>query len=468
MQLDRSAKLGTGSVPRLLLEFSLPAIVGMVAQGLYNFVDRMFVGKALDENGIAGVTVALPYMLVSMGLGMLVGFGAAALVSIRLGERKRDEAEQVLGSATALLVGASLALSGLGLLLLDPILKASGASQSILPYARDYLWIIVAGTVFQAVSFGLNAVVRAEGNPWTAMIAMLLSVLLNVLLAPLFLFVFQWGMQGAALATVLSQAAMAVWVLAYFLSRRSLLRLRRRNLRVHWPVCARILAIGSPPCLMQVVAAMLNSLLNHQLATYGGDRAISVMGIIYAIVMMIFMPIFGINQGMQPIVGYNYGALQYRRVTHALLLAMLAATAIALTGFTIAMLCPAPVARLFSRHDNQALVADAVHAMRICFVMVPVLGFQIVGAGYFLAVGKPKQGMLLSLSRQVLVLIPAVAVLPLFFGLNGVWAALPTADLTSAVLTGAWLLAELRHLDRRHMETNGVGTGVEVSTEGVA
>lgn len=457
--MDRAAQLGQGSIPRLLWAFSLPAMVGMVAQALYNIIDRIFIGRALGLPGIAGITVTLPPMLVFVAFGMLLGIGGAALVSIRLGEQNREGAERVLGNVVVLLLIESLVLTSVGLVFLDPLLRLFGASPEVLPYARDYAQIIVLGSICQTVGFSLNALIRGEGNPPVAMVTMLVSVLLNVLLAPLFIFGLGWGMRGAALATVLSQAASAGWVLHYFLAGRSLLRLRREHLALRWPVCRAILAIGSPPFVMQLAASVLNALMNRQLAEYGnrqiaehgGDLAISVMGIIYVLAMMFAMPIFGINQGAQPIIGYNYGALRFDRVKKTLLTAALAASTISSAGFVVAMLLPHRVVQLFGGQDA-ALLAMGPHAIRIALLMWPIVGFQIVSAGYFQAVGKPRQAMLLSLSRQVLLLIPAMFVLPWFWGLDGVWAALPTADFGSSLWTTIWLALELRTLHQNHAE----------------
>jgi putative MATE family efflux protein len=447
---DRSAQLGEGRIPGLLLRFSAPAIVGMLAQALYNFIDAVFVGRALGDDAIAAITVAFPCMLIGLAFSMLVGFGATALISIRLGEGKKDEAEQILGNAAVLLVIAALVMTAAGLLLLDRILVIFGATPAILPYARDYLRIIILGTIFQMVGFGLNAAIRGEGNPRIAMLSMLISVVLNVMLAPLFLFVFHWGMQGAALATVLSQAVSAVWVLAYFFGRTSVLHFHGRNLRLDRAICRNIFVIGSPPFAMQLAASVLQGILNRQLKVYGGVEAIAVMGIIYRVLMMFAMPIFGINQGAQPIIGYNYGALRFDRVKRTLEIAILAATSISLVGFVVMMFFPAHVIRLFVPND-EGLVAVGVHAIRISVSMLPLIGFQIVSASYFQAVGKPREAMLLMLSRQLLILVPAALVLPLLFGLNGVWASLPTADLGASLLTGFCLLTELRHLGRRHV-----------------
>jgi putative MATE family efflux protein len=438
--------LSAGRIPRLLFRFSAPAVVGMLAQAMYNVVDRVFVGHALGTSGMAGIAVCLPYMLILLAFAMLIGFGAAALISIRLGQQRKDEAERVLGAALLLLALASLALTVCGWLFVDPLLQFFGASPQILPYARDYLQVIVLGTVFQMVGFGLNAPIRGEGNPRVAMLTILIGVVLNIVLAPVFIFGWGWGMRGAAAATVLAQATSAGWVLAHFLSGSSLLRFRARHLRLSWPVCREILTVGSPPCAMQLAASLINSLLNWQLRAYGDDLAISVMGIIYAVAMMIAMPIFGLNQGAQPIIGYNYGARKLGRVKETLQWAMLAATTVTVLGFTAVMLFPAAVIRLFNRHDP-ALVELGVRALRLSLMLLPVVGFQVISASYFQATGKPKQAMLLGLSRQVLVLIPAVLVLPRLRGLDGVWLAMPTADLVSTVLAGVLLSRELRRLN---------------------
>jgi putative MATE family efflux protein len=450
MTIDRSHHLREGSIPRLLAAFSIPAIVGLLAQALYNIVDRVFIGQALESEGIAGISVCFPFMLVIMAFAMLIGLGAAALISIRLGEQKKDEAELVLGNAVVLILWASAAVTIAGLLLLDRLLTLFGASAAILPFARDYMQIIALGTICQMISFGLNAPIRGEGNPPVAMLTMIIGVVLNAILAPIFIFGFGWGMRGAAFATVISQGVSAFWVMAYFLRGRSLLRLRWENMRLKKSVCVAMLAIGASPFALQTAAAVMQSILNNQLDKYGGDEAIAAMGIIYAVSMMFFMPMFGINQGAQPIMGFNYGAGLFDRVQKTLKTSVLAATTIALAGFLTMVLAPAQVVRLFGSEDK-TLLALGVHAMRVCVVSMPLVGFQVVGTGYFIAVGKPREAMLVSLSRQVLFLIPYVLIFPSFFGLNGVWAAIPSADLSSALLTGALLAVELRYLRKKQI-----------------
>jgi putative MATE family efflux protein len=459
MDFDRSAQLGQGSVFGLLLRFSAPAIVGAVAQALYNIIDTVFVGQAIGKDGIAGTTVALPSMIVVLAFGMLVGFGAATLISIRLGQQRKDEAEAILGSALVLLVVASAAITVLGLWFLDDILRACHASVVVLPLARTYLRIILLGTIFQNVLFGLNAAIRGEGNPRIAMLSMLISVLLNVILAPVFIFWFHWGMAGAALATVIAQGVSATWVLAYFFSGASVLKFHARYLWPNRKRCLAIIQVGSPAFAMMLANAVLQVALDRQLGVYGqlgpfgGDTAISVWGIIYRIVMLVFMPIVGLNQGAQPIIGYNYGARQFGRVKKTLETAILAATAVTTVGFAASMLFPAQLVRLFADKsgDLGVLIPLGSHAMRICTVMLPLVGFQVVSTSYFQAVGKSKQAMVLMLSRQVIVLLPAVLILPHFFGLDGVWVSLPVADVGSFVWTGICLIVELRHLRDRHL-----------------
>ena len=325
-------------------------MVGMMTQGAYYFVDRVFVGQALDPDALAGITIAFPYMLVLLAASMLVGFGAAAQVSIKLGEKKIDEAERVLGNAALLLLFFSVLLTVVGQALLGPVLNAFGLPPGVLHYTHDYLQIVIFATGFQLVGYGLNAVIRAEGNARTAMWTLLIGVLLNFMLAWLFLFRFHWGMRGAAAATAIAQGVSAVWVLAYFLRGKSLLRLHLSyilDLRLHGPTCRRILLIGSPMFAMQLFGALMFGFVNHQAEEYGGVTAIAVWGGIYALFMMANMPVYGINQGTQPIVGFNYGAKRFDRVKQALLTGILFASTLTVVGFVVAMLIPGPVMGLF-------------------------------------------------------------------------------------------------------------------------
>ena len=448
---DRANQLGEERIWKLLLKFSIPAIVGMLVNALYNIVDRIFIGRGVGTLAIAGITIGFPVMTILMALGMLIGLGATSLVSIRLGENKRDEAELIMTNALVLLVSVLLGASVLGLIFLNPMLRLFGASGEVLPYAKAYLRIILIGAVFQGVGFGMNNMIRAQGNPHVAMMTMLIGAILNTLLDPLFIFVFGWGIEGAALATILSQAVSAAWVLRYLFSDQSSLKMHMKNAKLQREIVIKIIAIGSAPFMMQVAASAVMALLNHQLRIFGGDVSISAMGVIYSIAMMIMMPIFGINQGSQPIIGFNYGAKKFDRVKKALTLAIGAATAIVLLGFIIVQLFPENLFRLFNNKDME-LVAFGTQGIRIYLMMLPIIGFQIVSANYFQAVGKPKQAMILSLSRQVLVFIPALLILPRFYALKGVWAAAPTADLVSSIITGIWLAFEMKHLNDSHAD----------------
>ena len=349
--LERTRKLAESPIPQLLLRLSLPAVVGMLTAGVYNFVDGAFVGQAVGQNGLAGITIALPYMLILMATGMLVGFGAAAQVSIKLGEKKLEEAERVLGNAALLSVLISMVLTVVGLLALEPALTLFHVSGTVRPYALSYLRIIIFGTGLQITGYGLNSVIRAEGNTRTAMWTLLIGVLLNVFLAWLFLFIFHWGVPGAGIATVLSQGVSAVWVVAYFLGGKSTVRLHLLS-AFDAAVSRKILLIGSPMFALQVASAAMYGVMLQQLNRYGQDLAVAVWGSVYRFMMLIAMPVFGINQGTQPAIGFNFGAQRFDRVKKALLTGILYASTITVLGFAIAYLVPDRVISLFVARED--------------------------------------------------------------------------------------------------------------------
>lgn len=446
--MNRSQEIGEAKISRLLVKFSVPAIIGMIVNALYNVVDRIFIGQGVGSLGIAGATVGFPIMQLQLAFGMLIGLGGNALVSIRLGEQRKAEAELVLGNAVVLLAGISLLLTLPGLIFLKPLLRFFAASPQSMPYAVDYMQVIIAGTVFPAVGFGLNHFIRGEGNPRMAMKTMFIGAGLNTLLDPFFIFVLHMGVRGAAIATVISQAASMLWVLRYFLGSESLLKIRRANLRLRRRIVAGISTTGSAPFAMHFMSSLIMVLLNNQLQRYGGDLAISVMGILQSIAMLFLMPMFGINQGSQPIIGYNFGAQRFDRVRHTVRLATMAASMVAVAGFLVAMLFPEMLFRLFNPRDP-ALIAMGKHAMRMFFLMMPLIGFQVVSASYFQAVGKPKEAMFLALSRQLIFLIPALLLLPPVYGLDGIWLVSPVSDFFAAVVAATLLSRELRHLAQR-------------------
>jgi putative MATE family efflux protein len=443
--MDRSKLLEEERIDKLLIKFSVPAIVGMLVNALYNIVDRIFIGKGVGRLGIAGITIGAPISIIIMAFGMLIGIGANALISIRLGQKKEKDAELILGNAIILLIYISIIISIVGLIFLEPILKAFGASKNVLPYSIDYMKIIIAGASLQIIGFGMNNFIRGEGNPKTAMGTMLIGAILNTILDPIFIFYFNMGIKGAALATIISQGASAIWVLHYFLGGKSLLKIRKENLKLKKDIVKEIISIGLAPFSMQIASSMVNVLLNNSLKKYGGDIAISSMGVINSITMLVLMPIFGINQGAQPIIGYNYGAKHYDRVKETLKLAILSATVIVTIGFIFAQTIPEKLISLFIKNDKE-LIEVAVKGLRIDFAMFPIIGFQIVSSNYFQATGKPRQAMFLSLSRQVLMLIPALIILPKFFQLTGVWLALPVSDITSSILTAIFLIKDIKNI----------------------
>lgn len=447
--MDHTNMLGEGRVSRLLWQFSLPAITAMLVNALYNVIDRIFVGNSVGKLGIAGITIDFPIMLIIMAFGMLVGLGANALVSIRLGEQKKDEAEVIMGNALVLLIIISLVLSFLGILFLEPMLRVFGASPEVMPYAKDFMQVLLPFIVFQGVGFGMNNFIRGEGNPKTAMYTMLLGAILNTILCPIFIFGFGWGVKGSALATVIAQGVAAAWVLHYFIWGKSLLKLRRRNLKLNRGVVLKIMALGSAPFALQMAASLVNMILNKSLEHYGGDTAISGMGIVMSVVTLVMMPVIGIAQGAQPIIGYNYGAQKFDRVRKALKLAIMAATGIVTFGFVVIETFPRQIVSLFNSADAD-LINFGVYAIRVFLIFLPIIGFQIITGNYFQAVGKPKQAAFLSLSRQLLLLVPAVVVLPLFFQLHGVLMAGPVADLGSSILAAVAIYREMKELGDKH------------------
>ncbi|AJQ25837.1 MATE family efflux transporter [Pelosinus fermentans] len=445
--MDRAHSLGEEKISTLLWRFSLPAITGMVVNAFYNVIDSIFVGRGVGEIGLTAVTIAFPIMIVLMGFGMLVGVGAAAVVSLRMGEKKQQQAEKILGNAFTLSMILSVAFTGSVLLFLDPILMMLGAEPDVLPYAREFTRIIVLGSPFMYIGFGLNNIVRAEGNPQMAMSTTLISAGLNIVLNPLFIFTFHLGIGGSALATVLSQGVSAIWVLVYFLRGKSVLRLRTKNFSLDKKIVRSIFEIGMSPFLMQIASSLTTVLFNYTLLRYSGELAVASIGIINRMGMLMLMPIFGISQGLQPIIGYNYGAGNYDRVKKALKIAIGAATLFSTVGFLLIQIFDKQIIMLFN--DNPELILLGSEAMRINLCMLPVIGFQIIGANYFQAVGKASYAIVLSMSRQLIILIPLILLLPRLLGLHGVWLASPIADFSAALLTGIFLFRELRKLSQK-------------------
>jgi putative MATE family efflux protein len=442
--MSNNELLRTESIGKLLFRFSLPAIVGMMVNALYNVVDRMYIGW-IGPLAMTGIGLSLPLMVLIMGFAMLVGIGAGSRISIRLGQNRKEDAEKILGNAFTLLFLIMSTVMIIGLTFKTDLLYLFGASEATIGYSSDYLTIILYGAIFQGIGFGLTGVMRSEGNPKKAMYTTLIAALTNIVLDPILIFSFGLGIKGAAIATIFSQFISMMLVFHHFTIGKSNLKLHKKNLKLDMTIIISILSIGLSPFLMQVAASLVSVVTNNALKATGGDMAIGAMTVINAIVLFFMMPIFGINQGTQPIIGYNYGAKAYGRVKQALKLAIIAGTTISTFGFIMTQFLTVPLIKIFN--SDPELLAIATKGMRIFLIMLPVIGFQIISANYFQAVGKAPKAIFLSMLRQVIVLIPLLLILPKFFGLTGVWYAGPIADLTASLMTAFFLFKEMRHLD---------------------
>lgn len=449
--MEHTRRMGEDRISKLLIRFSLPAITGMTVTALYNVVDRIFIGRGVGTIALSGVTVGFPIMLVLMAFGMLVGLGATALISIRLGENRKGIAELILGNAVTLFFVLALLLSISGIIFLRPLMILFGASQEALPYAMGYMRIILFGVFFLNIGFGMNHFMRAEGNPKIAMMTMVAGALINIALDALFIFGLNMGVEGAALATIIAKLIVAVWIFSYFLGKKSTLRFKIRNLVPRLFIVRSIMTLGSSFFMMQMAASIIWLFLNRSLAVHGGDVAIAAMGIIHSLTMFVLMPCFGINQGAQPIIGFNYGARKFKRVKRSLLRAIGFATIICLTGYFLIMFFPVQLVSIFSR-ENQELIEISSRGLRVFLLLLPVIGFQIVSTSYFQATGKPAMAMFLTLSRQVIFFLPVLLILPHFIGLPGVWLASPLSDIGAFSLTAFFLLREMKKLNRKIAE----------------
>jgi putative MATE family efflux protein len=446
--VDPTDKIGTERIGKLLLDFSVPAIIGMVVNAVYNIVDRIYVGQGVDPLGIAGITIAMPLMMILMASSMLIGVGANSLFSIRLGEGRRDEVEKIMGHAFALLFLIPVLVITILMIFMDTILiDILGTSETVLPYAKTYLRIILYGGVFSAMGPGINHFIRSDGHPRTSMFTQILGAVINIILDPVFIFGFGWGIAGAAWATIISQFISFLWVMFYFNSRYTKLRFRIPEMKLTLNLSLKIMAIGFAPFAMQLAVGLVNILLNRSLFFYGGDVAVSAMGIIYSILVMVFMPLQGLNQGAQPIIGYNYGAKKYLRVKETYKKAVFFSTLFVSLGFILIRLFPGFFIAVF-RNEQGELMDLGIQGLRICTIFMPALGFQIITSNFFQAIGKPLQGTVLSLSRQILLFIPLLLILPRFFGLSGVFAAMPAADAGSTTLSAIIMFREIKRLNR--------------------
>jgi len=452
--MNQTSALGTERIGKLLFKFSIPAITGMIVNALYNIVDRIYIGhiKGVGSYALSGLAITFPISVIIMAFGMLVGIGASAVISIKLGEKNKETADDILGNALVLITIISLVLGLLGILFLNKLLILFGASESSIPYAKAYIQIILMGAVFQNIGFGINNIIRAEGNPKMAMLTMVFGAIINIILDPILIFGFNMGIEGAAIATIISQAFNTLWVLNYFTSKKSgsVLKIKKTNLKLHKYIIMDIFAIGMAPFSMQIASSLVVILYNQGLYAYGGDIAIAAMGILNSISMLIFMPMIGISQGIQPIIGFNYGAKLYPRVIRILKLAIFAGTVIAIIGFVIVQLFARPLISVFVG-NNHDLIKLGARGLRIDLIFLPILGFQILGASYFQAINEAKTSMILSILRQVIVLIPLILILPIFFELDGLWLSQPFADLIATALTAFFLYRSINKFNSKKM-----------------
>ena len=434
----------------LVWDYSLPSIVGTLVTALYNVVDRIFIGQVEGAFAISGLAITFPVMTLTSSLGMLVGSGAAARISISLGKRDHHAAEQILGNSLLLTVILNAVFITLFYIYLEPILMAFGASSLTYPYARDYLEIVLLGNVFVSLCYNFNAMMRSSGYPTKAMVTMLIGAVLNLILSPLFLFVFKLGIRGVAWATVISMFIGMLFVMHHFTLRSSVIRLRWRNIRLKGRIILSIITIGLSPFSMQVAASAVALLMNTSLLRYGGDLAVGAYGIVNSILMLVLMVVLGLNQGTQPIIGYNYGAGNYHRVRETLFYALRMATLFTTAGFILGQFFPQLLASAFT--TDEELLEISSTGLRIAMLALPLVGFQIVSSNFFQSIGFAVKSIIQSLSRQLIFMVPGIILLPRIWGLKGLWIAIPVSDTLAAMLSLYLLVIQLRHLKRMEQD----------------
>lgn len=443
--------LGTNPIGRLLLQYSVPAIIAAVATSLYNIVDSIFIGRGVGPMAISGLAITFPLMNLVIGFCTLVAAGGATVSSIFLGQKNLGRATDTINNVLVLCLIHSVVFGGLSLLFLDEILYFFGATAETVPYAREFMKIILYGTPISYVFIGLNNLMRATGYPKKAMISALLSVVVNVILAPVFIFSFEWGIRGAALATIIGQFCAFFWVMAHFLSKKSIVHFDRHGRWLSWPLVRRIYAIGLSPLLMNATACFVVVFINKSLLAVAGDYgniAVGSYGIINRTTMFFVMIVFGVTQGMQPILGYNYGASQWSRVAETLRKGIWIGAAVTTLGWIATELFPDTISSLFT--TDQSMIAIAREGFRIYFLVYPLVGAQIVIQNYFQSIGHPKLSIFLSLTRQLIFLVPLLWLLPRHFGIDGVWGSMAGSDfLAFALAVGTMLIMNRRF--RREM-----------------
>lgn len=427
--------LENGDIKSLLVKYSIPAIIGMLVSALYNVVDRIFIGnmKEVGALAITGIGITMPIMTIVLAFSMLIGIGATANISIKLGEKKRESAEKIIGNIITLSIIVGVVLTLIGYLFKREILIAFGASSSTIVYAEEYIGIILLGSVFSIMGYALNSSIRADGSPKICSSIMIISCFLNIILDPILIFVFGLGIKGAAYATVSSQVLTLILSAVYYKSKKSDLKIKSKNLKLDLRIVKLVLGIGVSPFAMQLATSMVQVINNNALKIYGGDLAIGAMATVNAIAMLCFMPVYGISQGAQPVIGYNYGARKYDRVEEAYKISVKAGVVIFLVCLIGVEFFPEIIVRLFNK--NKDIMEISINGLRIYLSAMPFIALGMAGGNYFLAIGKGKEAMFLSLLRQVVLLVPLIVILSKFYGLNGIWLSQPISDVVSATIT---------------------------------
>jgi putative MATE family efflux protein len=434
--------LGTEKIGKLLMQYAIPAIIAMTASSLYNITDSIFIGHGVGPIALSGLAITFPLMNLAAAFGALVGVGASTLLSIRMGQKDYKTANDILGNVVVLNLIMGIGFSIVTLIFLKPILFFFGAGEETLDYAHQFMLIILSGNVVTHMYFGLNALLRSSGHPKKSMMATIFTVLINLVLNPLFIFGFHWGIQGSACATVISQITVLCWQIHLLSDKNYFIHFKKGIYRLKKKIVFDSLSIGMAPFLMNAASCLIVILINRQLIKYGGDLAVGAYGIVNRIAFLFVMIVIGLNQGMQPIAGYNYGAKLYPRVVAVLKKSILFATLIMIVGFAIVELFPHAVASIFTTETD--LINMAVPGLRWVFACYPLVGFQMVGSAFFQSIGKPNKSIILSTTRQVLFLIPILLILPNYMEINGVWASMTISDFISVILAAFLLWSELK------------------------
>jgi len=449
-------ELGNGDIKKLLWQYALPAIVGTMVNSLYNIIDRIFIGHWVSDEALSALGLVLPIMNLTAAVGMLVGAGSASRISISLGQKDKETSEKIAGTSFLMTIVLSGTVIALIYAFLEPILYFAGASEATYGYAHDFLVIFLPGNLFLSLCFNFNNMMRASGYPFKAMMTMVISVVANIILAPIFIKGFGWGIKGAAAATFIAMVIGFGFVMHHFLNRNSFIRLRLKNIRPNKSIILSVTSIGLSPFLMQVASSAVVFFIIGQLRryagddTYAGDMAIGAYTIANTLVMLVVMIVIGLTQGMQPIVGYNYGAKKTQRVKDTLMYTIKIGTIITCVGFILGFFFPHIFVKIFG--PGEVLTAEAIDALRYIVLAFPVVGFQIVVANFFQSIGMAKKAIFLSLTRQVLFLIPLLAVLPKFFGINGIWFSLPGADLLATITTFILFIFQIKKFNATERE----------------